>query len=188
MSKPSQRQNVLDYDDLLLYWAQTMSIPRLRTISAAGFEPCLVDEYQDTNRCSRRSCWRSARGNGLTVVGDDAQSIYAFRAATVRTSSTSGPVSRRRPISSRSIANYRSTQTILAAANGVIDSGQDGFTKNLGPTGRRYEAAAGLGARRSLEGSLHRRTHSGKPGIRHALKEQAVLFRTSSHSGRWSRN
>src|SRR3984957_4270083 len=80
-----QAQNVLDYDDLLLYWAQTMSDKALANDIGDRFDHVLVDEYQDTNRLqSSILLGLKPGGRGLTVVGDDAQSIYSFRAATVR--------------------------------------------------------------------------------------------------------
>src|SRR6201989_2028720 len=80
-----QRQNVLDYDDLLLYWAQMMSSPVLAEEMGGLFDHILVDEYQDTNRLQATILLGlKPSGRGLTVVGDDAQSIYSFRAATVR--------------------------------------------------------------------------------------------------------
>ena len=80
-----QKQNVLDYDDLLLYWAQTMKEPSLAEQMGGRFDHVLVDEYQDTNRLQSSILLAlKPGGHGLTVVGDDAQSIYSFRAATVR--------------------------------------------------------------------------------------------------------
>ena len=80
-----QRHNVLDYDDLLLYWAQTMSDPALADDIGSRFDHVLVDEYQDTNRLQSSILLAlKPGGHGLTVVGDDAQAIYSFRAATVR--------------------------------------------------------------------------------------------------------
>src|ERR1700722_19760113 len=80
-----QRQNVLDFDDLLLYWAQMVSAPDLTASIGGNFDHVLVDEYQDTNRLqSTILLGLKPDGAGLTVVGDDAQSIYSFRAATVR--------------------------------------------------------------------------------------------------------
>src|SRR2546430_4224710 len=80
-----QRAHVLDYDDLLLYWAHMMAEPCIAADIASRFDHVLVDEYQDTNRL-QASILLALRpnGKGLTVVGDDAQSIYSFRAATVR--------------------------------------------------------------------------------------------------------
>jgi len=51
-----QSQNVLDYDDLLLYWSQTVSEPALGREIGARFDHVLVDEYQDTNRLQARFC------------------------------------------------------------------------------------------------------------------------------------
>jgi DNA helicase II / ATP-dependent DNA helicase PcrA len=80
-----QRQRVLDYDDLLLYWAQMMQEPALVAHVSDRFDHILVDEYQDTNRLQASVLLAlKPNGKGLTVVGDDAQSIYSFRAATVR--------------------------------------------------------------------------------------------------------
>ena len=80
-----QRDNVLDYDDLLLYWAHMMDEPALARLVAEQFDHVLVDEYQDTNSLQAQIVLRmKPDGRGLAVVGDDAQSIYSFRAATVR--------------------------------------------------------------------------------------------------------
>ena len=80
-----QRQQVLDYDDLLLYWAQMMCEPSIASDVSGRFDHVLVDEYQDTNRLQASILFKlKPDGRGLTVVGDDAQSIYSFRAATVR--------------------------------------------------------------------------------------------------------
>ena len=79
-----QRQSVLDYDDLLLYWAQMMSDPGFACEIGSRFHQVLVDEYQDTNRL-QASILPALKpsGSGLTVAGDDAQSIYSFRAGRV---------------------------------------------------------------------------------------------------------
>src|SRR5262249_30279540 len=75
-----QRAHTLDYDDLLLYWLP-LDPERVRR----RFDHILVDEYQDTNALQAEILFRlSPKGEGLTVVGDDAQAIYGFRAATVR--------------------------------------------------------------------------------------------------------
>jgi ATP-dependent DNA helicase UvrD/PcrA len=80
-----QRQNVLDYDDLLLYWAQMLSDPVLADDIGSRFDHIFVDEYQDTNPLQASILLAlKPTGRGLTVVGDDAQAIYSFRAATVR--------------------------------------------------------------------------------------------------------
>jgi DNA helicase-2/ATP-dependent DNA helicase PcrA len=81
-----QRENVLDYDDLLLYWADMMQEPALARLVGERFDHVMVDEYQDTNVLQAQILLRmKPDGRGLTVVGDDAQSIYSFRAATCQT-------------------------------------------------------------------------------------------------------
>jgi DNA helicase II / ATP-dependent DNA helicase PcrA len=78
-------QNTLDYDDLLLYWAEMMNEENIAAEIRGRFDHVLVDEYQDTNRLQARILVGiKPKGAGLMVVGDDAQSIYSFRAATVR--------------------------------------------------------------------------------------------------------
>src|SRR5881394_152101 len=127
-----QRQNVLDYDDLLLYWAHMLAEPAFAEDIGARFDHILVDEYQDTNRL-QATILRALKpdGRGLTVVGDDAQSIYSFRAATVRNIlDFPGHFSPQARIVTLE-RNYRSTQPILAASNAVIALTAERFTKNL---------------------------------------------------------
>jgi DNA helicase-2/ATP-dependent DNA helicase PcrA len=77
-------QQVLDYDDLLLYWHVMMQDTTVATELGARFDHVLVDEYQDTNTLQSEILLRlKPDGAGLTVVGDDAQAIYSFRAATI---------------------------------------------------------------------------------------------------------
>src|SRR5258705_12691615 len=115
-----QRQNVLDYDDLLLYWAQTMNDPELADDVGGRFDHVLVDEYQDTNRLQSSILLAlKPGGQGLTVVGDDAQSIYSFRAATVRNILDFPSQFNPPPTTPTLHRNYPPTHTILPAANGV---------------------------------------------------------------------
>src|SRR3984893_1630712 len=115
-AEAKQRQNVLDYDDLLLYWAQTMSDPALAGDIGSRFDHVLVDEYQDTNRL-QSSILLALKSDGcvLTVVGDVPQSIYSLRAADVR--NLRGFPSQFQPAADIITLdrNYRSTQTIFAA-------------------------------------------------------------------------
>ena len=180
-----QKQNVLDYDDLLLYWAQTMGDPALAEEIGGRFDHVLVDEYQDTNRLQSSILLAlKPSGHGLTVVGDDAQSIYSFRAATVR-NILDFPDQFSPPASIITLdRNYRSTQSILAAANGVIDLARERFTKNLW-TDRASGAKPQLVTVRDEAGQagciVERIMENRESGT--LLKQQAVLFRTSSHSG-----
>ena len=76
--------HLLDYDDLLLYWHIMMSDAALARAAGEQFDHVLVDEYQDTNTLQAQILTHlKPDGAGLTVVGDDAQAIYSFRAATV---------------------------------------------------------------------------------------------------------
>src|SRR5271156_5008312 len=127
-----QRQNVLDYDDLLLYWAQMVREPGLADDIGGRFDHILIDEYQDTNRLQAAIVLALRPGGcGLTVVGDDAQSIYSSRAATVR-NILDFPAKFSPPAEIITLErNYRSTAPILAAANAVIDLAAERFTKNL---------------------------------------------------------
>src|SRR5262249_8651104 len=127
-----QRQHVLDYDDLLLYWAQMMQEPSIAADVSGRFDHVLVDEYQDTNRLQASILLAlKPDGTGLTVVGDDAQSIYSFRAATVRNILDFPGHFRPAAEVITLDQNYRSTQPILTAANAVIDLAEERFTKNL---------------------------------------------------------
>ncbi len=180
-----QAQNVLDYDDLLLYWAHMMQEPSIAEHVAARFDQVLVDEYQDTNRLQASVLLAlKPNGKGLTVVGDDAQAIYSFRAATVR-NILDFPGHFAPPAEVVTLEqNYRSTQPILAAANAVIGLAEERFTKNLWSERKSAERPKIVSvrdetdqARYVVEKVLQNR-EAGLP-----LKSQAVLFRASHHSG-----
>ena len=111
-----QHDNVLDYDDLLLYLAQMMAEPALARLVGERFDHVLVDEYQDTNAIQAQILLRmKPDGRGLTVVVDDAQSIYSSRAATVR-NIFDFPKEFTTPAHVVTLEkNYRSTQPILEA-------------------------------------------------------------------------
>nr|WP_272903745.1 ATP-dependent helicase [Xanthobacter agilis] len=180
-----QRQNVLDYDDLLLYWAEAVREPALAAHMGARFDHIMVDEYQDTNRL-QAAILLALRpdGRGLTVVGDDAQSIYSFRAATVR-NILDFPRAFSPPAEVVTLErNYRSTQPILAAANAVIGEAQERFTKNLWS-----ERASGRRPRLvSVRDETEQARFIADEVLAHReagtlLKQQAVLFRAAHHSG-----
>src|SRR6185436_5120634 len=109
----------LDYDDLLLYWRAMMEDDALAAEIGAGFDHVLVDEYQDTNVLQGEILARLRPGGaGLTVVGDDAQAIYSFRAATVENIRSFPERFGAAVVSLED--NYRSTQPILDAANALM--------------------------------------------------------------------
>ncbi len=179
-----QAQQILDFDDLLLYWAGMMSVPELAAEVAARFEHVLVDEYQDTN-VLQGSILRLLKpdGRGVTVVGDDAQAIYSFRAATVRNildfpdqySPTAAVITLE--------TNYRSTQAILDASNAVISLAKERYTKDL-VTDRTGGERPRLV---TVQDEFAQAQYAAEQVLAHrengvALKNQAVLVRTSSHS------
>jgi DNA helicase-2/ATP-dependent DNA helicase PcrA len=180
-----QAQNVLDYDDLLLYWAYLMAEPSISGEIAARFDHVLVDEYQDTNRLQASVLLGlKPRGEGLTVVGDDAQSIYSFRAATVR-NILDFPAHFSPPAEIVTLErNYRSTQPILAAANGVISLATERFTKNLWTereSGGKPQLVTVRGEAEQARYVVETVLEARERGV--ALKEQAVMFRAAHHSG-----
>jgi DNA helicase II / ATP-dependent DNA helicase PcrA len=180
-----QRQHVLDYDDLLVYWAHMMQEPAIAGEVAERFDHVLVDEYQDTNKL-QASVLLGLRpsGKGLTVVGDDAQSIYSFRAADVRNIlDFPGHFHPRAEVVTLE-QNYRSTQPILAAANAVIALAEERFTKNLWSERRSAERPQLVGVRDEADQALYvveKVLEGREQGL--ALKTQAVLFRAAHHSG-----
>jgi DNA helicase-2/ATP-dependent DNA helicase PcrA len=177
---------VLDYDDLLLYWFHFMTDAPAAARVGGRFDHVLVDEYQDTNTLQAEILrLMKPDGRGVTVVGDDAQAIYSFRAARVG-NILAFPRQYDPPAAIVTIEeNYRSTAPILDAANAVIA---------LAPARERHEktlrAVRAGGTRPVLatvadetaqvdwvvERILERR-EAGVP-----LRQQAVLFRTAHHS------
>lgn len=179
-----QEQNVLDYDDLLLFWAEMVSDPGLGAEIGALFDHVLVDEYQDTNRLQAAIITgMKPDGRGVMVVGDDAQSIYSFRGATVR-NILDFPKQFSQPAQVVTLdRNYRSTQPILDASNALIAQAVERHAKTLWTD----KASAALPqlvlipdeaeqARWVCQRILEQR----EAGVK--LTQQAVLFRAASHS------
>ena len=178
-----EEQQVLDYDDLLLFWhallADTDAGDRVR----GRFDHVLVDEYQDTNAVQAEivSLLRPD-GTGVTCVGDDAQAIYSFRAATVR-----NILDFELHFAGADVLtltqNYRSTPGILAATNAVIGEATERRDKDL------WTRREG-GGRPSLvtcRDEVEQTTWVCDRVLEHreqgtALKHQCVLFRAQHHS------
>ncbi len=177
-------QQVLDYDDLLLAWQQMLGDVLLAQQTGARFDAVLVDEYQDTN-CLQASILQRLKpdGCGLTVVGDDAQSIYRFRGAEVGNILGFADAFGAHTRTVRLERNYRSSQPILDVANAVIhqDSAHAGkrlWTDRLaGPRPQLVRVADELAQARWVADAVLARREEGL-----ALQQQAVLVRTSSHS------
>ncbi|MCE5269369.1 MAG: ATP-dependent helicase [Planctomycetaceae bacterium] len=195
---------VLDYDDLLLYWhallndeAASAESPRLQPgplpkgegkkrvgdVVRGLFDCILIDEFQDTNTLQAEILYAlSPEGKGLTVVGDDAQSIYAFRAATVR-NILDFPKHYPGATIVTLEQNYRSTEPILDATNQVIALARERYTKNL--WSERTEGQRPVLVNCEDDGDqatyvIRRILEHREAGI--DLRRQAVLFRASHHS------
>lgn len=126
--------NAMDFDDLLAFWLELLQTDK--TVSdrlCSLFRYVLVDEYQDTNplQAAITDHLASKHGN-LLVVGDDAQSIYSFRAAAVENILTFPKRFSKTKIFKLE-TNYRSSPEILKLANAIISGNREQFKKNLRP-------------------------------------------------------
>ncbi|MBK8250762.1 MAG: ATP-dependent helicase [Gemmatimonadetes bacterium] len=125
-------RNLVDYDDLLLFWlAMLEGSDALGSRIAGCYDHLLVDEYQDTNTLQARILKGMCRGHAnIAVVGDDAQSVYSFRGASFR-----NILDFPRTFDGTTIVtleeNYRSVQPILDVSNVLISRATERFTKNL---------------------------------------------------------
>lgn len=124
--------NAMDFDDLLLNtWLMFKDNEHIRQRYAVRFQYCLVDEYQDTNRIQKAILLQLTKESRmLCAVGDDAQSIYAFRGAVIHNilnynEDYPGTVTFKLE------ENYRSTQTIVNAANSIIKKNRSQIYKKL---------------------------------------------------------
>ena len=183
-TRRKRAQNILDYDDLLLYWRALGELPVGKQV-AVQFEHILVDEYQDTNPLQAqilRSLRPDDANRNLMVVGDDAQAIYGFRAASVRNIldfPDQFPRARRITLEQ----NYRSTGPLLDVSNAVIAHARERFPKNLWPVrsgGARpvlFTCADEHEQSSQVCEQILEHREQGTP-----LRRQAVLFRTGHHS------
>jgi len=174
---------VLDYDDLLLYWLALLNDEQAGPVVRGLFDWILVDEYQDTNVLQAQIIYAlSPKGKGVMVVGDDAQSIYAFRGATVR-NIFDFPKHYRGTKMVTLEQNYRSTCPILEATNQVIAQARQRYTKNLWSErteGQRPQFVRCLDEDEQTEEVVRRILEHREAGVE--LRRQAVLFRASHHS------
>jgi DNA helicase-2/ATP-dependent DNA helicase PcrA len=176
-------QRLLDLEDLLLYWRAAVTDTTVGPALAERFDQILVDEYQDTNLVQADILRAMAAHDiAITVVGDDAQAIYSFRAATVR-NILDFPLQFPGTATVTLEQNYRSTTPILELANAVIAQVGEGVPKRLWtdecdgvrPTlatcpDQQAQATA-------VSQTILDHYESGIP-----LRDQAVLFRTGHHS------
>jgi DNA helicase-2/ATP-dependent DNA helicase PcrA len=179
-----QKSNVLDFDDLLLYWHVMMQTPALAQSLSKTFDHVLVDEYQDTSTLQGEIIQAlKPDGKGVTVVGDDAQAIYSFRAAAVE--NILGFTDRYTPKAEMVVLaqNYRSTQPILDCANALMSEGSRQHRKTLMGTRQStqkpvYVALDDAAAQAEyIVGKILATREIGG-----SLKRHAILFRSSHHS------
>ncbi len=178
-----QEQNTLDYDDLLLYWFHLMQDDSIAADVRKRFDAVLVDEYQDTNALQAAILHRLCPdGRGLTVVGDDAQSIYSFRAATVH-NILDFPKTYPAATVLKLEQNYRSVQPILDATNRVIALCPKRYNKDLfstRPGGAKPRLVTLVDEDQQSDYVIRRILEHREAGI--DLRKQAVLFRAAHHS------
>ncbi len=187
------QRGLLDYDDLLLYWDQALEVPGAADAIAGRFQHVLVDEYQDTNPIQAsllRKLWGriqkvhgpAGRPCSIMVVGDDAQSIYSFRGATVE-NILRFPDDFPGTTTVTLDQNYRSTSPILEASNAVMRAARRRFTKDLWS-----ERSVGLRpALVTCANEIEQSTFVADRLLEHreegiALTRQAVLFRAGHNS------
>ncbi len=172
----------LDYDDLLLYWHAMLEDEVFARELSAAWDHVLVDEYQDTNLLQAQILQRlRPTGEGLTVVGDDAQAIYSFRAASVE-----NILDFPKAYGAATVVleeNYRSTQPVLDAANALMAEASRQYQKELrsrrteGPRPRHVTVADDAAQAQYI---VTRVLEAREQGVE--LMRQAVLFRSSYHS------
>jgi DNA helicase-2/ATP-dependent DNA helicase PcrA len=174
---------LIDYDDLLLYWQAAMKQPAVAAMIATSFDHVLVDEYQDVNALQVDIVAALHRhGVGVSVVGDDMQAIYGFRAAS-REHILSFPATFPDSQVVQLEQNYRSTPPILDLANQVAAEAQQSFRRTLVAV---HDGSAlpelviahdeGDEARRVVDRVLEHYERGVK------LRQQAVLMRAAHHS------
>jgi DNA helicase-2/ATP-dependent DNA helicase PcrA len=182
-TKRKRDQNVLDYDDLLLYWYALLGNDDIRTKLSDSFDHVLVDEYQDTNiiQADILRAMRSTKKN-VMVVGDDAQSIYSFRAASIdNILNFPDQFEGTRVICLEQ--NYRSVQPILDAANAVMSQARFRYTKNLfseRACDQKPVIVTCLDDSEQCGEVCDRILQKYEEGV--PLMQQAVLFRAGHHS------
>jgi len=175
-----QERNVLDYDDLLLYWAKLVTDEAVAAELGGQFDHILVDEYQDTNPLQAQIL-RGMRttSDNVMAVGDDAQSIYGFRAATVR-NMLDFPKQFPGTTVIKLEENYRSVKPILETTNRLISEAKEQYAKELRTTrgdGETPKLVLCTEETQQDDYVIERVLTHYEQGI--PLREQAVLFRAS---------
>jgi DNA helicase II / ATP-dependent DNA helicase PcrA len=178
------KENAVDFNDLLLKTIDLFKFESVARVLAVKFRHVLVDEFQDTNKVQYQLVWRFAEATrNLTVVGDDDQSIYAWRGAEPR-----NLLDFDRDFPDAKVIkleqNYRSTQTILDAANGIIRKNCDRHEKSLwtdrggGEPIEIYQAGDERGEAYFVAQSIRRLLDDGPA----SPTDIAILYRTNAQS------
>ncbi|HUZ43257.1 MAG TPA: ATP-dependent helicase [Acidimicrobiales bacterium] len=176
-------QQLCDFDDLLLLVRAIGTSDVGRKSLESLFDHVLVDEYQDVNRIQVDLVdLLRPGGTGLSVVGDDAQAIYGFRAATTA-AIAEFPDRYASAVVIRLEHNYRSTPPILAVANQVMADAPEGASKTLWserPGRRRPVLRTCTDESAQAEAVCESVLSHREAGV--ALNQQVVLFRAAHHS------
>lgn len=178
-----QKRDILDYDDLLLYLYYSLQNEDLAESIGGRFDHILVDEYQDTNKIQAGILVGMRRkNNNIMVVGDDVQSIYGFRSATIRNMldfPQEFPGTRIVTLEQ----NYRSIQPILNTTNQVIAQARQRYSKDLWSERKgdqRPQLITCIDETHQDDEVIRQLLEHYEQGI--PLRSQAVLFRAASHS------
>lgn len=182
--KELRRANALDFDDLIMKVVELFAVnDEVRELYARRFRYILVDEFQDTNPIQMAMIdGLSSVHRNLFVVGDDDQSIYSWRGARVEHILEFEDLYPNTRVI-RLEQNYRSTQTILDAANGVIEH-------NASRKGKRLWTEGGVGEKVRVIGSADEEAESlavlgtvkREVAAGTSLKDIAILYRTNAQS------
>ncbi len=185
-SQRKKEANAMDFDDLLVNLTLLLNDEKVRAKYATQFQYVLVDEYQDTNRIQASIIKKfSSVHKNILVVGDDAQSIYSFRAADIGNILNFTHEYHGAKIFKLE-TNYRSTKPILDVANCVIKNNREQYKKNLHP----YIVDGDTAVQPELWPNLDQQSEATfirKQIQKHLAEgvpasEIAVLFRASHHS------
>ncbi len=181
--KQKRMLGIADFDDLLVLFREMAQHPQVGARIRERFQAVLVDEYQDTNVLqSQILSGLRPDGRGLTVVGDDAQSIYSFRASTVR-NILDFPLQYPECKTVKLEQNYRSTALILNLTNSLIAQSAERFEKKLWSDrqdGSKPQLVSCYSDSEQAEFIVRRILRHKADGI--PIKNQAVLFRAAHHS------
>lgn len=175
--------NVLDFDDLLIFWKILSEHPKVGKILQDKWDYVLVDEYQDTNTIQAEIIYNLSQGHkNILAVGDDAQSIYSFRAANIQ-NILDFPDNFKNTKIYKLETNYRSTPEILDLANNIIAENDYQFAKNLQAvkeTHVRPELAALMNPKHEAMHIVDKIQYYVDRGLE--PRHIAVLFRAASNS------